>query len=211
MAGEAIEASLKRLRVDCIDLYQVHHRDEVTPIEDVLGFLEDKRREGKIRYYGLSNMTPEDQRGTAPGLVSFQMEFSLARRTQEKMIRQIAQQKGLGFISWGSLGQGILGGKYTAESRFPPEDRRSRPIYVNFHGEKLKQNLRIVEEMRRISARTGKTLPEIAIRWILDHLGFGVVLVGVKRPEQLEQNANSFGWRLEAADVRALDEISADL
>lgn len=206
----ALDKSLKRLGVDCIDLYQLHNRDGETPLDDVIEALEKKRVEGKIHYYGLSNVSTKDIHGHAlpESMISFQTEYSLANRSHEEEIIKIVREKNLGFLSWGSLGQGVLSGKYGTDIKFSKNDRRSNPIYVNFHGEQFKKNLKIVEEMKRIAKVSGKTLPQIAIRWILDYLGFGVVLVGVKRKEQILDNMGAFGWRLKQDELDSLNSIS---
>lgn len=206
----ALDESLKRLDVDCIDLYQLHYRDDKMPIDDVIATLEKKRVDGKIRYYGLSNVSAEDISGYAlpEAMISFQAEYSLANRSHEEEIVNIVRENDLGFLSWGSLGQGVLSGKYDIGTSFPEEDRRSRSVYVNFYGEKLKKNMMIIEEMKRVSWYTKRTLPQIAVRWILDYLGFGVVLVGIKRPEHILENVEAFGWHLTQANIDSLDAVS---
>ena len=111
-------------------------------------------------------------------------------------------------MTWGSLGQGILTGKYNKNSVFGKDDRRSRDIYVNFHGDKLLKNLQIVEEMRPIGQRHGKTLAAVAIRFILDYIPDSVVLWGAKNPGQILSNAEGADWKLEKAEVDRLKEIS---
>jgi len=206
----ALEESLKRLDVDCIDLYQIHYLDGKTPLTDIIGVLENKRLEGKIRYYGFSNITLKDiyEHILPKEMISFQLEYSLANRSNEEKIIKIVQEKKLGFISWGSLGQGMLSGKYKIDTVFPKNDRRNRPTYLNFYGNKFKKNLTIVEEMKRISDSIGKTLPQIAIRWLLDYLGFGAILVGIKNPDQISENVGAFGWHLKQNEVKSLNLIS---
>ena len=112
-------------------------------------------------------------------------------------------------LTWGSLGQGILTGKYNLENtNFGPDDRRSRDIYVNFHGEKLKKNLEIVDVMRGIAEAHNTSVSSVAIRFILDFLKDSVVLAGVKRPEQLLGNTEAFGWTLTQDEIKVLNEIS---
>ena len=206
----ALEASLKRLNTDHIDLYQIHYFDGKTPFEDIINTLERKRNEGKVRYYGFSNVSCQaiEHYNLPKHMISFQSEYSLANRRNEKDIREITAEKSLGFISWGSLGQGILSGKYNSGTKFSDDDRRSRQVYVNFHGEKLEQNLKIVEVMREISEKKGRTLSQLAIRWIIDYLGFGVVLVGIKKQEQLADNMEAFGWHLDREEIDSLDAVS---
>ena len=207
----ACENSLKRLGTDYIDLYQMHYRDGHTDIATVLEVLEDLRREGKIRYFGLSNLSMADYAEVAahPGsFITLQNEYSLARRDQEPHIRRFSQGLELNPMTWGSLGQGILTGKYDHTATFGSDDRRSREIYVNFHGQKLLKNLEIVEQMRPIAAAHGKSVSAVALRFILDHLADSVVICGVKRPNQLLGNAESLGWHLSQEELGLLDRIS---
>jgi aryl-alcohol dehydrogenase-like predicted oxidoreductase len=207
----ACENSLKRLGTDYIDLYQMHYRDGHTDIATVLEVLEDLRREGKIRYFGLSNLSMADYAEVAahPGsFITLQNEYSLARRDQEPHIRRFSQGLELNPMTWGSLGQGILTGKYDHTATFGSDDRRSREIYVNFHGQKLLKNLEIVEHMRPIAAAHGKSVSAVALRFILDHLADSVVICGVKRPDQLLGNAESLGWHLTLEETALLERIS---
>lgn len=204
--NHALEESIRRLQVDCIDLYQLHYRDGRTPLCDVIEVLEDNRQAGKIRYYGLSNISWIEIASfpIPPALVTFQAQYSLACRSNEADIVKIAQHKDLTFLSWGSLGQGILTGKYDVHSRFPSNDRRSRPVYVNFHGPKLYKNLRTVQAMAGLPSYPARSLAQIAIRWILDYLGMGIVLVGIKTPLQINENIGAFGWHLSQAEIECL-------
>ena len=139
---------------------------------------------------------------------SFQDEYSLATRKNEKDVVVIQSQLGLTPMTWGSLGQGILTGKYDSSCSFGKDDRRSRDIYVNFHGEKLQHNLRIVDVLRSIAAQQGKSVASVAIRFILDYLKGSIVLVGAKRPDQILSNAEAFDVTLDAAQLKSLLEVS---
>lgn len=209
---EALEASLKRLGTDYVDLYQVHYRDDVTPISIVVEMLEGLKKQGYIRYYGLSNIHKEDIpeiKEFSGKFVSFQDEYSLACRKNETDMIEIAKTLGMTPLTWGSLGQGILTGKYTQDNiNFGADDRRSRNIYVNFHGEKLMKNLEIVEVLKKIAARHGKTVPSVALRFILDFLPGSVVLCGAKRPSQILGNVEAMGWKLDQDEIEMLDEVS---
>lgn len=208
----ACEGSLKRLGTDYIDLYTVHYRDGKTSLAEVCDTLDYLKKQGKIRYYALSNIHSEDKKELKElksKFVCFQDEYSLACRKNEKDIIDFRDNYSLTPLTWGSLGQGILTGKYNAENvNFGPDDRRSRDIYVNFHGEKLAKNLEIVEVLKKISNDTGKSIPAVAIRFILDFLTESVVLVGIKRPSQLKANIEAFGWELKDEQIKMLDEIS---
>lgn len=209
---EALKSSLKRLGTDYVDLYQVHYRDGVTPVSVVVETLEELQQKGYIRYYGLSNIHKEDVpelESYFGSFASFQDEYSLACRENEEDILEISDKLSMTPLTWGSLGQGILTGKYTKDNvNFSTDDRRSRDIYVNFHGEKLLKNLNIVEVMKNIAAKYGKPVSAIALRYILDFLPGSVVLCGAKRPSQILSNMESTDWNLDAEDVEKLDEIS---
>lgn len=207
----SILGTLKRLGTDYLDLYQIHYRDGKTPLSEVVYTLDNLKKAGYIRYYGLSNIHREDipeikeHKGK---FVSFQDEYSLACRKNEADFINLSKDLCLTPLTWGSLGQGILTGKYDKNSVFNDDDRRSREIYVNFHGEKLEKNLEIVETLKKISNVTGKSVPAVAIRFILDFLNDSVVLVGIKRPSQLKSNIEAFGWKLDEKQIKMLDEIS---
>lgn len=207
----ACENSLRRLHTDYIDLFQIHYRDGKTDLSTVVETLETLRRQGKIRYFGLSNLKRKDlpelehHKGS---FVSLQNQYSLACRDFERDILELSEKIEVSPLTWGSLGQGILTGKYDKNVAFSIDDRRSREIYVNFHGKKLLKNLEIVEQLKTIAEAYGKPVSAVAIRFILDYLPGSVVLCGIKRPAQILGNAEALDWALEQQDVRLLDEIS---
>lgn len=207
----AINASLKRLKTDYIDLYQVHYRDGITPLPVVICTLEELKQAGKIRYYGLSNIHKEDYpelKQFIGKIASVQDEYSLACRKNEAELQILCSDFLMTPLTWGSLGQGILTGKYNKTTVFDSNDRRSRDIYVNFHGDKLLKNLEIVEYLKPIAQKYNKPISAIAIRFILDWLKESVVLVGAKRPSQILDNIKSCDWFLTIEELTLLDKIS---
>ena len=207
----ALEESLRRLNTDYIDIYLIHYRDEKTPISDVVGKLDELKAAGKIRYYGLSNIHGggiDEMLPYAGKFVCCQDEFSLACRKNEGDLRELQSKLNVTPMTWGSLGQGILTGKYDKNVAFGKDDRRSRDIYVNFHGEKLRQNLRIVDVLRKAAEHHKKSVAACAIRWILDTLPESVVIAGVKRPAQLDSNLEAMGWRLSEEEMNELNEVA---
>lgn len=207
----ALDESLRRLNTDYIDIYTIHYRDGKTPIADVIGKLDELKAAGKIRHYGLSNIHGNEADELIPYAEKFvccQDEFSLACRKNEADLFSLQSKLHVTPMTWGSLGQGILTGKYGADVKFGADDRRSREIYVNFHGEKLKQNLRIVEVLKKIAENHGRTVAACAIRWILDTLPESVVIAGVKRPSQLDSNIEAMDWHLGIEEMKELNEVA---
>lgn len=206
---EAVQLSLKRLNTNYIDVYQLHWRDKVTPIADVVAKLEELKKRKIIGSYGFCNLDFNDiveLRRIKAKYTSIQVEFSLANRLNESLLTSLS--KGVVRLTYGSLGQGILSGKYDLNSTFSGNDRRSRPEYVNFHGEKLKNNLKIVDEMEKISKTTNHDCPSIAIRYILDTIPKSIVIVGCKNPQQVKSNCSSIGWKLTKKEINRLRTIS---
>ena len=208
---KACEQSLQRLGTDYIDLYQVHYRDGKTDIHTVVDALKELQQQGKIRWFGLSNVKLEELDELASCRGSFatvQNQYSLACRDYEQTILTLSKELNTTPLTWGSLGQGILTGKYDKDVVFGSNDRRSRRVYVNFHGEKLLKNLEIVEVLKKIAADHHKPVSAVAIRFILDYLPGSVVLCGAKRPAQILGNAEALGWNLSKEEIERLDEIS---
>lgn len=207
----ALTASLKRLQVDTVDLYQLHYWDGRTGFDDIADVLERLRQEGKIREWGVTNLALGSQL-IAEGRVSpvsFSHEFSLAKREREAEILSTVERIRCTFLSWGSLGQGILSGKYSRTHQFDDSDRRNRAAYTNFSAEGRARNLRIVDAMNDIRQQyPSRTLPQIALRWILDRVPGSIALVGIKRVSQIEDAAGALGWSLSAADLERLDAVS---
>ncbi|MBO5439038.1 MAG: aldo/keto reductase, partial [Clostridia bacterium] len=166
------------------------------------------------RYYFLYNIHGADaeelKQFSENPFVSFQDEYSLACRKNEQEMFDFRDNYNMTPFTWGSLGQGILSGKYDKNCKFEANDRRSRDIYVNFHGEKLLKNLEIVEVLKEIANETGKSVSSIAIRWILDYLKDSVVIVGAKSPKQVLQNAESLSFELTKEQITRLDKISKE-
>ena len=207
----ALENSLRRLNTEYVDLYQIHYLDGVTPVEAIMETLVRLKDEGKLRAIGLSNVNEAQADAFAPyaeHIATFQNHYSLAHRSEEPAMLAIAESLNAAALTWGSLGQGILTGKYGADVHFESNDRRSRTIYDNFYGDKLHKNLRIVEVMRPIAQAHGVPVAAVAVRWILDHLPHSVVITGMKSPAQAEGNALALTFALTHDEIAALEEVS---
>ena len=208
---EALEGTLSRLNTDYVDIYVIHYRDGITPISEVVDTLDVLKKEGKIRYFGLSNIddrTIEEMKPFAGCFVDCQDEYSLACRKHEADLIIAQNELGVSPLTWGSLGQGILTGKYDRNCSFSKDDRRNRDVYTNFHGDKLLRNLDIVDAMRPIADAHGVSIAAVAIRFIMDYLKDSVVLVGSKRPSQILGNLESIGWHLTDDELNVLNNIS---
>ena len=207
---KALNDSLKRLSTDYIDLYQIHYRDKTTPLDAVVEVLERFKEQGKIRCYGLSNIHGEDFKEVEPfsdKFVSCQNEYSLVTRDNENDLLVNCNQLQLTPMTWGSLGQGVLTGKYNINSGFGVNDRRSRDIYTNFHGDKLKKNMEIVENMKPLAEKLGVSLVSLAVRFILDRIPDSVALVGAKNPGQIEGTMSAMDFRLSKDELEFLERI----
>lgn len=207
---KALNDSLKRLSTDYIDLYQVHYRDKTTPLDAIVEVLERFKEQGKIRCYGLSNIHGEDFKEVEPFIgkfVSCQNEYSLVTRDNEFDLMVNCSQLQLTPMTWGSLGQGVLTGKYSINSGFGVDDRRSREIYTNFHGEKLRKNIEIVEQMKPIAEKAGISLAALAVRFILEHIPDSIALVGAKNPTQIEGTMTAMDFKLSDDELEFLENL----
>lgn len=203
---EALEASLKRLRVDCIPLYYVHWPDHKTPVEEAIEELERCRRQGKVRAIGVSNFSSEQIRlaRQVAEIASAQAQLSLVE-TDALSLETVLRETEISLTTWGSLAHGLLCGKYDIESRFGANDRRQR--YDHFQGETFRRNLHIVESLKSIASRLGKTPAQVAIRWLLDTPAVSCVLFGAKSPQQVDDNFGAIGWSLPQEDYWQLASL----
>jgi len=204
---KAIEASLRRLQTDRIDLYQYHLPDKVTPVEETLGALEELVQEGKVRAIGSSNFTAQmveeaHAAATAAGLTPFvseQSEYSWLKREAETELLPACERLGVGFIPYFPLASGILTGKYRKDEPAPEGTR--------LHGRELEDaHLDVVERLRGLSERHGVSLLHVAIGGLAAVPGVASVITGATKPEQVRANAEAGSWEPPA---NVLDEIRA--
>jgi len=212
---DAVEASLKRLKTDYIDLYQQHDYDPLTPIEETLRALDDLVRQGKVRYIGNSNfpawrLAEADYVARAMNVtrfVSCQDEYSLVVRDIEKDLLPAAQEYNLGLLPFFPLASGLLTGKYTRGSAPPEQTRfattpRLRERYVTPHNED------IVEKLEAFATARGHTMLELAFSWLAQRPQVASVIAGATRPEQIEQNVKAIAWTLSAEEMAEIDRIT---
>jgi len=208
---EAVEASLRRLRTDRIDLYQLHQPDPKTPIRDTLGALDELVREGKVREIGCSNFSVVQIREAADAsqdraqFVSVQNEFSLFHREPETNgVLADCKSRRLAFLPYFPLASGLLTGKYRKGKKLPEGSRA-----VDSWGPKVftEQNLAIVESLIEFAESKGHTILELAFSWLLSHKPVASVIAGASKPEQVRANAKAAEWQLTADDLAHIDVI----
>ena len=204
---EEVEESLKRLRTDRIDIYQLHWPDPNVPIEESAGALGKLLQEGKIRAIGVSNLDraqTERFRQVAP-VSTAQPPYNLFERDIETGVLPYAQKTGLVVLAYSALCRGLLSGRMNATTRFGGDDlRRTDP---KFQQPRFDQYLAAVTELERFArANFGKSVLALAVRWILDH-GPMIALWGARRPEQLAEIGTVMGWSLDAVAMREIDRI----
>lgn len=204
----ALEASLRRLNTDYIDVFQLHYWDEKTDLDEIYNCLNELMISGKIRTYGFSNLA-QNQLNLNSKFVEntdiFSYEYSLVYRGNESLIRELQKQKV--FLAYGALAQGLLSGRYKSSKDFEAGDRRATERYVNFHGEKFKQNLRIIEGISQISTNYSMKTSQISLRFVLDNLANSSVIVGVKNPSQITDAIKVLNFNLSQLDMTAIKKL----
>jgi aryl-alcohol dehydrogenase-like predicted oxidoreductase len=211
----AVEASLKRLKTDYIDLYQQHDYDPLTPIEETLRALDDLVRQGKVRYIGNSNfpswrIAEAEYVARAMNVtrfVSCQDEYSLVVRDIEKDLLPAAQEYNLGLLPFFPLASGLLTGKYRKGEAAPGDTRfgkvaRLRDRYVT------PRNEEIVEKLQAFAQTRGHSMLELAFSWLAARPQVASVIAGATRVEQVEQNVKAIAWQLSADEMREIDKIT---
>jgi aryl-alcohol dehydrogenase-like predicted oxidoreductase len=211
----AVEASLRRLKTDWIDLYQLHRPDPLTPIEETLRALDDVVRAGKVRYIGCSNMAAwqvVEAAWTARhrGLEAFascQDEYSLVVRGIERELMPAMQAYGLGLLPYFPLASGLLTGKSKRNTTLPAATRltTTQRLADRFMTD---DNWAVVERLEGFCAERGHSLLELAFSWLARRPAVASVIAGATKPEQVEQNARAAGWALTPDDVAAIDRIT---
>jgi aryl-alcohol dehydrogenase-like predicted oxidoreductase len=206
------EGCLRRLGTEWIDLLLIHWPDHTRPYEDSIGALVRLQEAGKIRHYGVSNYNIEmmERCETRGHLTANQVGYHLFDRRMEKEVLPYLQAHGIGFMAYGTLGFGLLGGAFTPETTFAAGDWRSQGTYFGlplFEREVFLKELRVVERLKALAADYGKSVAQLGIAWVLSNPAVTVGLVGVRNPRELAENVAATEWRLTDADRAAIDEI----
>jgi len=209
----AAEDSLRRLRTDYIDLYQLHQPDPETPIGDTLAVLDELVRSGKVREIGCSNFSVPQLReakaaaGQRAQFVSVQNEYSLLHREPEREVLAECERESLAFLPFFPLASGALTGKYRRGEKKPESARltTSESMAKRFFDEPKQE---IVEKLRAFAESRGHSLLELAFSWLLRHRVVASVIAGATKPEQIRSNVQAAGWTLSAEDLAAIDRIA---
>jgi aryl-alcohol dehydrogenase-like predicted oxidoreductase len=211
----ACEASLKRLRTDYIDLYQVHNQDLITPVEETLRALDDLVRSGKVRYLGSSNhagwsqmraLASSDRLGIAR-YVSQQIQYSLLERFAENELLRLGVHEGVGALVWGPLASGYLTGKFKGVADADGTRLGARGRLVAVDTEQARCVIDVVSEIAR--SREGVSASQVALNWIARKAGVSSIIIGARNTAQLNDNLAAATWSLNDAEIARLDNASA--
>ncbi len=213
----AVEASLRRLGTDTIDLFQLHAFDAMTPLEETLSTLDDLVHAGKIRYLGCSNFSGwhlmkslaiADQHGWTR-YVAHQAYYSLVGRDYEWELMPLALDQGVGCVVWSPLGWGRLTGKIRRGQALPEVSRLNNQKAVEIGPQIPDEHLfKVVDALELVSKETGKTIPQVALNWLLQRPSVSTIIIGARNEAQLRENLGAIGWSLSREQVQLLDEAS---
>jgi aryl-alcohol dehydrogenase-like predicted oxidoreductase len=198
--------SLARLGIETIDLYYQHRRDPSVPIEETIGAMKELIDEGKVRYLGLSEVSPETLRraNASHPISALQSEYSLWERRIEKEILPAARELGIGLVPYSPLGRGFLTGTVNVDALEDSDFRRSNP---RFSKESARANQRIVDVVRDVAQQSGATPAQVALAWVLSRGSDVVPIPGTKRVRYLEENVGALSVTLGEAQLAALDGL----
>ena len=209
----SVEASLKRLGTDFIDLYQIHGVDPVTPLDETLRALDDLVRQGKVRYIGASNLAAwqlmkalgiSDKLGLAR-FESLQAYYTIAGRDLEREVVPLVQDQQLGVMVWSPLAGGLLSGKFNRDGSGPDGSRR---LSFDFPIVNRERAFNAVDVMREVAAELEATVPQVALAWLLHQPVVTTVIIGAKSVEQLDDNLKSVSVRLSDDQMQRLNDVS---
>jgi aryl-alcohol dehydrogenase-like predicted oxidoreductase len=212
---QAVEASLKRLKTDYIDLYWLHIWDQLTPVEEVMRAFDDLVSQGKVLYVGVSDApawwvaqanTLASLRGWSP-FIGLQIEYSLMERTIERELLPMAKAFGLGLVAWSPLSGGILSGKYN-KAASDKDGRYSSEMMQGFLPERERQD-RIVAALEKVSGETGTSLAQVALAWLRYRPIPVIPIIGARKLKQFEDNLASLTLNLTPEQVKTLDNASS--
>ena len=208
---QVVEASLKRLRVETIDLLYQHRVDPNVPMEDVAGTVKDLIQEGKVKYFGLSEAGVKNIRRAhaVQPVTALQSEYSLFWREPEAEIMPVLEELGIGFVPFSPLGKGFLTGKITAETTFASNDFRN--TVPRFNAENRAANMALVDLLNNIAAEKEATPAQIALAWLLAQKPWIVPIPGTTKPERFNENIGAVDVQLTADDLRLIEGAASKI
>ena len=203
----AFENSLRELKTDYVDLFQVHLWDPSTPIEETLEAITELKEQGKIGYIGVSNFRVDQLKRAlaAAPVVSNQINYNMFLRTPEKELFPFCKEHGVGIMVHSTLAKGYLSGKYDRNYRFPPDDERSG--FAQYQGDNFNRYLDAVEDLKSIAGEKGWSLIELAIAWALRKPEVTTALVGIKKPSHIDKPLKAGDRSLSGADVEMIEAV----
>jgi hypothetical protein len=216
---ESIDSSLAALNTDYVDVYMVHWPDVNTPFEETMRALDDLVQQGKVRAVGISNfrLSQIETSMKTRRVDVAQYCWNMFDRRMQKEIYPYCQQHGIGVMAYGSLAYGLLTGAFTEDTNFESDDwraRRGRMGGINlfqhlFGPDYFPKNIRVVEELKGMAKRYGKSLPQFALRWTLSNPVISTALVGCRNSAEVDDNVGALGWSISDADMKEIDAIFA--
>lgn len=204
----SLHSSLKRLKVDYIDLYQIHYWDEKTSLNEIFENFDKATKQGKIRFSGVTNLLVDSKKHNFPkNFLSFSLLYNLIDQKNADKIDAIIKKDNLKFLSWGSLSQGLLSGKYNKNTQFRKNDRRSRDVYENFHGEKYLKNLKKIKLLNSFAKNINLTCAALSLTWITNRFPNSTALVGMKKRNHLNEIKKALDVKLTEDDKKYINKI----
>ncbi len=212
-----VESSLQRLGTDYIDVLLCHFPDTGTPFEETMDAMDTLVQQGKVRYLGLSNFSEAQLKKCHEirPLEVAQYQLNMFDRRMEPEIFPWCREQGLGVMVWGSMASGLLAGAFTADTTFGDADWRSKGdaageiIKGQYALDTFQRNVHLVDELKPIAARRGKTIAQLSLRWVLSNPAVSVALVGTINSRELEENLGALGWAISGEEMREIDEVFA--
>jgi len=214
---QALDASLRRLGTDYVDVYHLHETDSLTPVDETLATLDQFVRSGKVRYIACSNFSgwrlmkslSVSERHGWSRYVGHQVYYSLIGRDYEWELMPLALDQGVGALIWSPLGWGRLTGKLRRGTPIPAESRLNSKLVLETGPQVADEHLyNVVDALDKIAAETGKTVPQVALNWLLRRPTVSTLIIGARNEAQLRQNIGAVGWSLTSDQVAALDAAS---
>ncbi|MBI5448108.1 MAG: aldo/keto reductase [Gammaproteobacteria bacterium] len=204
----ALENSLKRLKIECIPLYQIHWPDPSTPISETMSALKKCQDQGKIKHIGVSNFSLQEINVAKQwgNIMSTQVPYSLIDRNIETNLAHHCTKNSIHMLTYGSLAKGLFSGKFSEDTIFKQDDIRSKD--PSFKGVQFKKNLCLVKELRKIGLKYNKSSAQVALRWVLDVPGVLAAITGIKTQAQIEENVGALQWSLSCEDHEILSKLT---